>query len=71
MAGNSLDHSRLTLNLSLDQYDVLMESIAKARALSHVILLVPDLEQVPNRILHDYFWILSDLISDIGSCCNN
>lgn len=63
------NESSLNVTLTIDQYDLLTESIAKAHALTHVISLVSDLEQIPNQILHDYLWILADLINDIENSC--
>lgn len=70
MAENSANKASITFDLSLDQYDLLIESVSKANALVNVILSVSDLEQIPNPTLHNYFGTLNDLINDIGNSCH-
>lgn len=71
MANHSLDDSFITLNLSFSQYDTLIESVAKANALTQVILSVGDLEELSTPTLHNFLWLLDELISRIGKICDD
>ncbi len=70
MANISLDDSLLTINLSLTQLDTLVESISKANALTHVIL-AADMSIIDISILHNFLWVLDDLIYRADEICNH
>jgi len=69
MAKTSLDDSLLTINLSLIQLDAITESLAKANALTQVILSVANLEDIASVTLHDFLWTLDDLIYQAVTVC--
>jgi hypothetical protein len=70
MADISLDDSLLTINLSLDQLDTLVESIGKANALTHIIL-AADMDIVDLSMLHNFLWALDDLIYSAREVCGH
>lgn len=58
-------------NLSLKQYDLLIESIAKADALLQVALAV-DLEEISSTaVLYNFLWCLHDILYPITDLCSS
>jgi hypothetical protein len=71
MATDSLNYSVPSINLSLQQYDLLFESTVKANALIQVLLLV-DLEELANsKILYNFLWALDDIVYRIYELCEH
>lgn len=63
MAKQSLEHFSSSLNISLDTYDLLSESLAKLHALSYMAL--SDHFALANEaIIHNYMGLLVDLTEE-------
>jgi len=62
MANSSINYSVPTINLSLKQYDLLVESIGKIDALVQVAMLA-DLDELSSSdTLYNYLWALHDIV---------
>ena len=62
--------SFFTIDFSLNQYDALAETIAKASALTDVIL-AADLYLLSKSSLYDFLWILDDLTYRANELCKS
>ncbi len=71
MTEPSATHTDLVLEISSLHYDNLIESVAKANALLHILLLFPHLEKISAACLHDFLWALSDYLKEIACLTDN
>ena len=70
MVNTSVSDRARTINLSIKQsaLDELIESTAKASALAEVALCA-DFWSCEHRTQYDYLWLLSDLLVNIKTLC--
>lgn len=61
MVEHSLDHQSLSLNLSVNSYDLIYHSLGQAYALIHVAL-SEHFQSCKNSIVHDYLCLLEETI---------
>lgn len=70
MAESIVNYSVPVINLSLKQYDLLIESTTKANALLQVAM-AADLEEIgSNGILYNFLWALHDLVYQVVELCD-
>lgn len=71
MENINLDLSPIKLNLSLDEYDTLVESIAKANALTKILLAhtTDSLGTIVPDDLYNFLWALQDLLHEANNLC--
>jgi hypothetical protein len=65
-------NTNLELIDAQDQFEKLTETVAKANALTQVILTIStdNLELVPTRSLYDFLWLLNDLTDQASDLCH-
>ena len=63
MANESLSQLRALINSQIEKHTIIREQLSKAEALTKVAL-DTDFSEFPQFVIHDYFWILSDLIEE-------
>lgn len=63
MANAILEDSLPVIKLSLAEYDIIAESLAKANAVTEVLLAMPisNLEEIPARDFYYFIWVVKDL----------
>jgi len=69
MANDSLNYSTPSINLSLKQYDLLVESIAKIDALVQVAMQADLQELASSSVLYNYLWALHDIVYGASELC--
>ena len=71
MAESIVNYSVPPINLSLQQYDLMVESTAKANALLQLAL-AADLEDIAEHgTLYNFLWALQDIVSRVAELCDS
>lgn len=64
MVTPSLSDPITIINTLTEQLESLETYLRKANALTSIMLNVDDIENLPEKQIHDYFWALNDIIYD-------
>jgi hypothetical protein len=69
MAIHSVNHFDTLLNQQINLHLSLHDNLAKVESLTSAATLL-DFPLLPAEIIHDYMWVLSDLVASAKSQCD-